>query len=155
METERPLVVDPTEGEFPVITKTPSKLMVKDKSEVPKRTGYENLITDDGVEMVQKSPINKKQEAEYLVKGPQKNSPEFKLNKSIHANAGSGTTKFDIDSPRDNEAQAKQKSKSFLQVPPRFSRGINAHNVSIRSGSPVREPELLPLPKSTSKAINV
>jgi hypothetical protein len=60
METERPLVVDPTEGEFPVITTTPSKLMVKDKSEVPKRTGYENLITDDGVEMVQKSPINKK-----------------------------------------------------------------------------------------------
>lgn len=45
-------MVDPTEGEFPVIPKTPNKLMIKEKSEVPRRTGFENLITDDGIEMV-------------------------------------------------------------------------------------------------------
>jgi len=46
------LVIDPTEGEFPVISKTINKLMIKEKSEVPKRTGFENLITDDGIELV-------------------------------------------------------------------------------------------------------
>ena len=45
-------MVDPTEGEFPVIPATPNKLMIKEKSEVPRRTGFENLITDDGIEMV-------------------------------------------------------------------------------------------------------
>jgi hypothetical protein len=52
-------MVDPTEGEFPVIPATPNKLMIKEKSEVPRRTGFENLITDDGIEMVTHSKMVK------------------------------------------------------------------------------------------------
>lgn len=55
LETERPLVVDPTEGEFPTLTTLPPKLAAKDRSEVPRRTGIENLITDDGIELVPKT----------------------------------------------------------------------------------------------------
>jgi hypothetical protein len=54
-------MIDPTEGEFPVIPKTPNKLMIKEKSEVPRRTGFENLITDDGIEMFNHTKMVKKQ----------------------------------------------------------------------------------------------
>ena len=61
METERPLVIDPTEGEFPTIPTLPSKLALKGKSEIPKRSGFDILITDDGTDLQPKaSPLKAK-----------------------------------------------------------------------------------------------